>query len=104
MTTFLLVIQVMIVVLMVGIILMQKTGSDSIAGLSGGGSNLFSHKSSMNLLSKITIFLAMAFILNSLVIAKIINNEHKKSSRLIESIVSDPVVIDRKLEVPQDTE
>lgn len=88
---------------MIAIILLQKTGSDSLAGLSGGGNNLFSSKSSMGLLSKITIFLTICFILNSLLIAKVINNQYKHSSKIINSILDD-TNIDKRLEVPENVE
>lgn len=103
MTTLLLIIQIIIVLALIGIILIQKTGTDSLAGLSGGGHNIFSSKSSTNFLTKATIILTICFITNSIIIAKVINNEHHKSIKLIKSINQDTSTI-RKLEAPEITE
>jgi preprotein translocase subunit SecG len=100
MTTLLLVIQVIIVLALIGIILMQKTGADSLSGLSGSGHNLFSSKSTTNILTKATVILAICFVFNSLLIAKMINEEHKKGKiSLLDGInqESEP----QKLEAPE---
>lgn len=86
MTTILLVIQVFIVLVMAFVILLQKTGTDSLAGLSGGGMSFLSNKSSNNVFYKITVFLAIAFMLNSLLIAKISMVNIKSKSSIIEQI------------------
>lgn len=103
MTTLLLVIQVIIVLSLIGIILIQKTGADSLAGLSGSGHSLMSGKSATNMISKATIVLAICFVFNSLLIAKLINNEHKNTKSLIETISPDANQ-DKKLEAPEVSE
>ncbi len=100
MTTLLLVIQVIIVLSLIGIILIQKTGADSLAGLSGGGHNFMSGKFATNMLSKTTIILAICFVLNSLIIAKLINTGHKNSKSIIETISPNDNE-DKKLEAPE---
>ncbi len=100
MTTLLLVIQVIIVISLIGIILMQKTGTDSLAGLSGSGHSLFSNKSTSNILSKITIVLAILFVFNSLLVAKVINAEHKHFSSMLDDISNEPSP-QKKLEAPE---
>ena len=91
MTTILLVIQVFIVVSLIAIIMLQKTGTDSLAGLSGGGNGVMSSKSSANVFTKITFYLAIAFIINSLIIAKVSRDNYLKStSSIIQSIENQP--------------
>lgn len=91
MTTILLFIQVFIVIGLIGVILLQKTGSDSLAGLSGSGNGLLSSKSTANVFSKVTIYLAVAFIANSLLIAKIEKDNFLKSTRsIIDNIIVSP--------------
>ena len=91
MTTILLFVQVFIVIGLIGVILLQKTGGDSLAGLSGGGNGLLSSKSTANVFSKITIYLSIAFIINSLLIAKIEKDNFLKSTRsIIDNIVVTP--------------
>ena len=107
MTTVLLAIQVIIVVFMIFVILLQKTGANSLAGLSGGGNSAFSTKTTSNALYKITIILAICFIVNSLVIAKIINSAHTdKHKSISESIVHDQSKKEqvKKIEAPEAAE
>lgn len=92
MTTVLLVIQVFIVLVMGFVILLQKTGSDSLAGLSGGGMSFLSSKSSSNIFYKATVFLAFAFMLNSLIIAKISSVDIKSKSSILDQMENQPAV------------
>lgn len=85
-TTLLFIIQVFIVILLVTVILVQKTSSDSLAGLSGGGNSLISSKSSSNIFSKATLVLAIVFVLNSLLIAKITNVTFSSKESIIDQI------------------
>ncbi len=85
MTTILLIIQVFIVCMLIAVILVQKTGTDSLAGLSGGGHNVFSSRASSNFLSKLTTILAIAFMVNSLIIAKVTATDVKSKS-IVDSI------------------
>ncbi len=101
MTTLLLVIQAIIVLCLICVILLQKTGTDSLAGLSGGGSGVFSSKGTANALTRITVFLAIAFVLNSLLIARIINDEHKHKQGFASGIVS-ATEVENKLEAGSD--
>lgn len=86
MTTILILLQMFIVFCLVVVILVQKTSSDSLAGLAGGGHNVFSSKSSNNIFSKATIILGIAFMLNSLLIAKFHVSSVKSKSSISEGI------------------
>jgi len=92
MTTIFLTIQVIIVLAMSLLILLQKTGGDSLAGLSGGGGGVISAKSSSNALYKITIFLAVAFFINSLVISKIYLKDIQSKTSIIEDLKASPAI------------
>lgn len=85
MTTLLLILQIFIVVCLIGIILIQKTGSDSLSGLSGSGNSLISSRTSSNIFTKITIILTIAFMINSLVIAKIYVVHSKSKISILNS-------------------
>jgi preprotein translocase subunit SecG len=65
---------------------MQKTGGDSLAGLSGSGHNFLSNKSASNIFSKATIILAVAFMINSLLIAKNITHQTKPKISITHSL------------------
>lgn len=103
MTTILLFIQVFIVIGLIGAILLQKTGSDSLAGLSGGGNGLLSSKSTANVFSKVTVYLAIAFVVNSLLIAKIEKDNFLSSTRsIIDNIsVSPEQNVNKEQEAPK---
>lgn len=92
MTTVLLVIQVFIVLIMAFVILLQKTGTDSLAGLSGGGMSFLSNRSSSNIFYKATVFLAIAFMLNSLLIAKISMTTIQNKSSIIQQMEKQPAI------------
>jgi preprotein translocase subunit SecG len=75
-----LVIQIVIAVLLIAIILVQRTSSDGLSGLSGGSSNMggvFSHKAAGRFLGRTTAVLIAGFFINSLILA---NLSHKQST------------------------
>jgi preprotein translocase subunit SecG len=73
MHTILLVIHIIIAVSMIGVILVQRNDSDGLGGLSGGGGggSFLSGRASANILTRITAILAAAFMINSMVLAKL---------------------------------
>jgi preprotein translocase subunit SecG len=86
MATALLILQMVIVLALVGIILIQKSSSDGLSGLSGGGHNMISSRAASNFLTKTTAVLAMAFMINSLALAKFAVQDTKETTKVIESI------------------
>lgn len=89
MENFLSIMQIIIVLFLIIIIFLQKTSSNSLSGLSGGGHNFISNKLTSNILSKLTFFLAAFFMANSLFLAKITINNAKAPGMLIDSIVKE---------------
>jgi len=104
MTTVLFIMQAFIVLMLIGVILLQKTGTDSLAGLSGGGHNAFSSKASSDLLTKLTTVLAIAFMVNCLIIAKVsvskVSSIPSSIADTIPLIDSDEPAIDKTPDVP----
>ena len=86
MTSILLTLQIFIVIGLICIILVQRTGNDGVSGLAGGGHNLISSKAANSFLSKLTIWLAIAFMANSLLLAKVAILNKKSTKSLIESV------------------
>lgn len=85
----LLVIQVIIALAMICVILLQRSSSDGLSGLSGGssgGNSLISGRTSANLLTKTTSFLAIAFMANSLAMATITARNASPIDKVIENI------------------
>ena len=87
----LLTLQVVVAILMIIMVLIQKSDGDSLSGIGGGSGGLnsaISSKSSANFLTKLTMFLAAIFMINCLVLAlissKINNSTHLEIDKVIE--------------------
>jgi preprotein translocase subunit SecG len=72
MINILLFIHIVIAVLLIIVILMQRSGSDGISGLSGGNNmGVVSAKTVGNFLTKSTVVLATLFLVNATVLANL---------------------------------
>lgn len=89
MATILLAIQVFIVIAIIITVLVQKSSSDSLAGLSGGGGGVFSARSAANFFSKSTLILGIALMINSLLIAKLYNHDSQTEKSIADKIVQE---------------
>jgi preprotein translocase subunit SecG len=80
-----LIIQIVLAVLLIAIVLFQKTGSDGIANLGGGNGNagLVNNHTAASILTKTTMILAALFMINSLILANI-SSKNKKNSSVVE--------------------
>jgi preprotein translocase subunit SecG len=80
----LLFVHIVIAVLLIIVILMQKTGSDGLSGI-GGGSNMgvVAGRTVANFLTKTTVILATLFIINAIILA---NLSTKKDTGIIKKI------------------
>ena len=81
MLDILLVVHVIVSVLLIIVILLQKNSSDGLAGLGGGGNNmgLVNARSAANFFTRVTVFLAVVFMANSLLLANLSNHSLKKT-------------------------
>ena len=80
----LLIIHIVIALLLITVILMQRTGNDGLSGLSGGSNaGLISVQSAANFLTKTTVVLAAAFMVNALVLGNLsIKKDDSLSSKM----------------------
>lgn len=87
MQTILMVAHLIIAVLLVGIILLQRTSDDSLGGLSGGSGfgGVMSARSSATFFTRLTSVLAILFVINCLLLA---NLSLKSSNKSIVSQIS----------------
>lgn len=69
MYTVLLVIHSILVLFLILMVLIQRTDSDGLGGLGGGGNQFLTGRGAANLLTRTTAILAAAFMLTSLVLA-----------------------------------
>lgn len=86
-TTILFTIHIIVAFLLLGIILLQKSGEDSLSGIgggSGGSMSVLSSKATANILTKGTMILAIVFMANCLVLASIVSRSNGNKGSLIE--------------------
>ncbi len=78
MLTFLIVLHIVLALLIIGIILIQKSSSDGLEGLGGAGSpeSLISSRAAASFLTKLTVVLVALFMMNCLLLA----NFHLRST------------------------
>lgn len=88
MLNILLVVHIVVAVLLIVVILLQRSSTDALAGL-GGGNNMgvVTARSAANFMSRMTVILAIAFMVNSLILANLSNKSAKpKDAGLTESL------------------
>lgn len=83
MMNILLFVHIVIAVLLIIVILMQKTGSDGLSGIGGNNMGVVAGRTVANFLTKTTVVLAACFIINAIVLA---NLSSKKNSGIIDKI------------------
>lgn len=83
---FLFVLQIIFAVLLIAIVLLQSSEEDALSGIGGsiGNNSILSHKSSVDLITKITIILGCCLIVNSLALAKISKNRYSNRETMVE--------------------
>ncbi len=91
MTTILLIAQIVIAVILTIAVLLQKSSSIGLGAYSGSNESLFGAKGPAGFLAKFTFFMALVFVLNTLVLGYFYNKSSKDS--LAEQIVTEKKVV-----------
>ena len=89
---FLLIAQIVIAILMIILVLAQKSDGDSLGGLSSSSTNLnsaISSKAGASVLNKITMSLIALFMVNCLILASITKNNSAKITKDLESAIKE---------------
>lgn len=90
MTSTLLVVQFVLAVLITIIILLQKSSSMGLGAYSGSNESLFGAKGPGNFLTKATMALGLIFVINTVVLGFMYNEERNKSA--IDNIKTDTLI------------
>ncbi len=80
----------MIAVVMIILVLLQKSDGDSLSGIGGGSGGLnsaMSSKASANALTKITMILIGIFMLNCLILASLSNSSRKAIEKELDQVI-----------------
>lgn len=97
-----LIIQIILAIAIIGSVLLQKTGGDGLSGLGGGngisGGSIVSSRTTASFLSKATMILMFAFMVNSLALGNLSVREHTQKS-VVERIHNEKNA--QKLETPE---
>jgi len=82
-----LVIHVMLTITLIGVVLVQKSEGGGL-GIGGGGgmSGFMTGRSTANLLTRTTAFLAAGFMLTSITLAVLYGRQHMASSSILDQI------------------
>ncbi|QEZ88256.1 preprotein translocase subunit SecG [Aliarcobacter cibarius] len=90
MTSTLLIVQFVLAVLIVIVVLLQKSSSMGLGAYSGSNESLFGAKGPANFLTKATMFLGLIFVLNTLFLGYTYNQERNKSA--IDSVKQESLI------------
>ncbi len=93
MIKILFILQIVLAIILTIVILLQKSSSIGLGAYSGSNESLFGAKGPQGFLSRLTFFLATAFVFNTILLGYMYNKEYNKS-------VIDKVQIEQKSPVP----
>lgn len=85
MMNILLFIHMVIAILLIIVILLQKTSADGLSGIGGNNMGIISARSAANFLTKTTIILATLFFINALILANLSSKSGNNISKKIET-------------------
>ncbi|AZL15475.1 preprotein translocase subunit SecG [Rickettsiales endosymbiont of Stachyamoeba lipophora] len=80
MVTLLITVQIVVAVLLVAIVILQKSASEGLGFGSNSNNAILSAQSATNLLSKTTAILAAVFMINSLALSIVMDKKHHANS------------------------
>ncbi len=90
MTSTLLIVQFVIAIILTITILLQKSSSMGLGAYSGSNESLFGAKGPGNFLTKATIALGLAFVVNTLVLGYMYNQQRQESA--VDSVKTDTLI------------
>jgi preprotein translocase subunit SecG len=92
----LLIVQMVIALLLVSVILLQKSNVDGTSGLGGGsgvGGGVVSAKTAANFFTRLTVILAFLFMVNAIALANLSGKKHTSEQKIEESLQTDSLPI-----------
>ena len=93
--------QIIVAILLIIMVLLQSSDEDALSGMGAGSSNssILSHSSTVDLVTKITIFLGLCLMVNSFALTYITDKRYKKNETLIEDFINKQNVNSDKKEI-----
>ena len=90
MTSTLLIVQFALAILLTIIVLLQKSSSIGLGAYSGSNDSLFGAKGPANFLTKATMALGLVFVINTVALGYLYNQQRNKSA--VDSIKTDSLI------------
>ncbi len=90
MTSTLLIVQFVLAIILVIIILLQKSSSMGLGAYSGSNDSLFGAKGPANFLTKATMSLGLVFIINTVALGYLYNEQRNQSA--VDSVKTDSLI------------
>lgn len=90
MTSTLLIVQFVLAILLTIIILLQKSSSIGLGAYSGSNESLFGAKGPANFLTKATMALGLVFIINTVVLGYLFNEQRNQS--VVDTVKTDSLI------------
>ena len=90
MTSTLLIVQFVLAILLVIIILLQKSSSMGLGAYSGSNDSLFGAKGPANFLTKATMALGLVFVINTVALGYLYNQQRNKSA--VDTVKTDSLI------------
>ena len=90
MTSTLLIVQFVLAILLTIIILLQKSSSMGLGAYSGSNDSLFGAKGPANFLTKATMALGLIFVINTVVLGYLYNEQRNQSA--VDSVKTDSLI------------
>lgn len=86
MTGILLVVQIILSIMIVTVVLLQKSSSIGLGAYSGSNESLFGAKGPANFMAKITIVLGILFLANTISLGYLYNNKSDRNKSVLDNI------------------
>ena len=85
------ILQIIVSLLLIIVVLIQSSDEDSLSGIgaSAGKPSLLSHKTSTDLITKITIALGVILILNSFILTSIYTRKYLKNKNIVKDYMEE---------------
>ena len=90
MTSTLLIVQFVLAVLIAIVVLLQKSSSIGLGAYSGSNESLFGAKGPANFLTRLTMILGFVFIVNTIALGYMFNNQRNQSA--IDSVKTESLI------------
>ena len=97
------ILQILVALLLIIVVMLQSSDEDALSGIgaSAGNSGILSHKSSVDFVTKLTIWLGIIMIVNSLALTLVVKRDYASNASTVEDYINKQQKEEKK-ELPED--